>query len=146
MSDPYARYDYAWQTPGWSAQDPVVNYNTDGYVEPGMPSDVTVVKVYGSWLEWGTGRPLEGVVQFRLSNIMVHGPSGQQVMPGVIRRRFRRDGFVVYLPATDDPQLTPSTTRYQCRLTVAGKVQEFEFALPANSPTEGVNILNLIPA
>ena len=143
MTDPYARYDYAWKTPGWSVQDPVINYATDGYVDPGLPSDVSMVKVYDTFMELGTGRPLEGVVQFRVKEILRHVPTGQQVMPGVIRKRFRRDGFAIYLPATDDPDLTPNGFLYVCRLTVRGTTQDFEFSLPA-TPDE-VRLTSLVP-
>ena len=147
MTGPYARYDYAWQTPGWTSQDPVVNYAVDGYIDPGLPEDVTQVKVWDTFLEGFSGRSLDGVVQFRVDQILRHETTGQQVMPGVFRRRFRKDGFAYYLPATDDPQLTPNGFKYQCRLTVRGVTQEFEFLLPSSLATEdGVRLTSLIPA
>jgi hypothetical protein len=64
-------------------------------------------------------------------------------MPGAFRAiRFRKGGFSVILPATDDPQLTPAFT-YHARLTVRGVTQEFEFSLPSATPE--VNITTLIP-
>lgn len=144
MTDPYVRYDYAWKTPGWTTQNPVINYGVDGYVEPGMPADVTMVNVYGSFLEMDTGRDLEGVLRLRTDKVLTHVPSGRQVMGGALKPiRFRHDGFSIWLPATDDPQLTPEFT-YFARLTVRGVVQEFEFDLPA-AETE-VNITTKIPA
>lgn len=140
----YVRYDYAWFTPGWSAQNPVINYGVDGYAEPGMPEDVTMVRLYGSFLEMDTGRNLEGVLRLRVDKILTHGPTGQQVLGGAIKPvRFKKGGFSIWLPATDDPQLTPSFV-YEARLTVRGVVQEFSFALPAATPE--VNILTKIPA
>jgi hypothetical protein len=143
MSDPYVRYDYAWKTPGWSAQNPVVNYGVDGYVEPGMPADVTMVRLYYSALEMDTGRGLEGVFRVRTDKVLTHVTTGQQVIGGALKPiRFKRDGFSIYLPATDDPQLTPAFT-YFARLTVRGVTQEFSFQLPAATPE--VNLATLLP-
>lgn len=143
MSDPYVRYDYAWNTPGWSAQAPVINYGVDGYVEPGMPADVTMVNVYGSFLEMDTGRDLSGVLRLRTDKILTHVPSGRQVMGGALKPiRFNHEGFSILLPATDDPQLTPEFT-YHARLTVRGVVQEFDFDLPMAELE--VNITSKIP-
>lgn len=145
MSDPYARYDYAWKTPGWTVQDPSFPPPAaDGYLDPGLPADVSLVRVYGSWMEWNTGRGLEGVVRFRVNDVLTHVPSGQEVMPGETRLRFRKGGFSIYLPATDDPQLTPNGFEYECRLTVRGITRHFTFTLPAGTPE--VNITSLIPA
>lgn len=142
--DPYARYDYAWSTPGWSAQAPVVNYGANGYSEPGMPADVTMIRLYGSFMEMDTGRDLDGVLRLRTNKVLTHVPSGRQVMGGALKPiRFKRSGFSIFLPATDDPQLTPVFT-YFARLTVRGVVQEFEFSLPVLQPE--VNITTKIPA
>jgi hypothetical protein len=146
MTDPYVRYDYAWNTPGFTAQNAEsnVNYGVDGYAEPGMPADVTMVRVYGSFLEMDTGRNLEGMLRLRVDKILTHVTTGQQVMGGALKPvRFKKGGFSIYLPATDDPQLTPEFV-YKARLTVRGVVQEFEFELPAATPE--VNITSLIPA
>lgn len=138
----YVRYDYAWFTPGWSAQNPTINYGVDGYVEPGMPADVAMVRLYGSFLEMDTGRSLEGVLRLRVDQILVHGPTGQQVLGGDIKPvRFKKGGFNIWLPATDDPQLSPAFV-YHARLTVRGRTQEFEFDLPMAD--QEVNILSKI--
>lgn len=142
MSDPYVRYDYAWKTPGFTVQNPVINYGADGYVEPGMPADVTMVHLYGSFMEMDTGRDLEGVLRLRTDKILTHIPSGRQVMGGALKPvRFNHRGFSIWLPATDDPQLAPSF-RYEAKLTVRGVVQEFSFLLPSSEPE--VNITTLI--
>lgn len=138
----YFPYDYAWDTPGWTVQNPAYTQPTDGYVAPGLPDDVSLVRVFASFLEWSSGRNLDGVVEFRVEDLLTHVTSGQQVMPGLLRMRFQKAGFSVFLPATDDPQLTPPF-QYHCRMTVRGETQEFTFSLPA-SPAE-VNILDLIP-
>lgn len=144
MSDPYVRYDYAWRTPGFTAQNVTINYGVDGYVEPGMPADVTMVNLYGSYMEMDTGRDLEGVLRLRTNKVLTHVPSGRQVMGGALKPiRFKREGFSIWLPATNDPQLTPAFT-YFARLTVRGVVQEFTFALPLAETL--VNITTKIPA
>lgn len=143
MSDPYVRYDYAWNTPGFTAQNPVIT--SPGPDSPtSLPADISLVRLYGSWLELDTGRPLEGVLRLRVNKILTHVPTGQQVMGGALKPiRFKKDGFSIYLPATDDPQLTPAFL-YQARLTVRGQTQEFEFSLPSLTPE--VNITTKIPA
>lgn len=143
MTDPYVRYDYAWQTPGWSAQAPVINYGVDGYVDPGLPADISKVRVYGKFMEMDTGRPLEGTLRLRTSKILTHATTKSQVLPHPQRIRFRRGEFSIYLAATDDPQLTPSF-EYEARLTVSGYTQEFTFTLPAS--VSEVNVLDLINA
>lgn len=144
MTDPYARYDYAWKTPGWSVQNPVIpGDGSDGYADPGLPDDVSKVRVYGEFLEMGTGRRLEGVLRIRVNETLTYVPTNQQVMAGELYRiRFNKNGFSIYLPATDDPQLTPSF-EYVAELTVRGQKQVFSFALPAATPE--VNITSLIP-
>lgn len=140
----YAPYDYAWKTPGWTVQNPVIPTQVaDGYLDPGLPPDVTYVRLSGTFLELDTGRALPGVLNLRVDQILTHVPSGQQVLAGGFRPiRFKKDGFSILLPATDDPQLTPAF-QYQARLTVRGISQEFEFSLPAATPE--VNIHSLIP-
>jgi hypothetical protein len=140
-TDPYVRYDYALRTPGFTAQNAEynINYGPDGYVDPGMPADVTMVNLYGSFLEMDTGRDLEGVLRLRTDKILTHVTTGRQVMGGALKPiRFRHDGFSIWLPATDDPQLTPAFT-YFAKLTVRGVVQEFEFALPAAEPLVNIS-------
>lgn len=143
--DPYADYDYAWKTPAWTVQNPIIiGDGINGYINPGLPDDVTLVHVFGSFLEMDTGRGLEGVLRVRVDKILTHVTSGQQVLGGLVRViRFKRGGFSIYLPATDDPQLTPAFT-YAAQLTVRGQTQEFEFSLPKD--TLEVNILTKIPA
>lgn len=144
-SDPYVRYDYAWKTPGFTAQNPVINYGVDGYVEPGMPPDVTMIKLFGKFMEMDTGRGLEGVLRLRVDETLTHVPTQTMIPAGVIGGRpirFRKGYFETWLPATDDPQLSP-TFKYHARLTVRGDTKEFEFTLPAAQPE--VNILSKIP-
>lgn len=141
----YARYDYAWKTPGFTAQNAESNivYGTDGYASPGMPSDVTMVRVFYGAMEMDTGRSLEGVLRLRTDKIITHVPTGNQIIGGPLKPiRFKKDGFSIYLPATDDPQLSPEFT-YHARLTVRGVKQEFSFLLPMSSPE--VNLSLLIP-
>lgn len=141
--DPYVRYDYAWQTPGWSSQNPVINYGVDGYVDPGMPADVSMVRVFGSFMEMDSGRELSGTLRLRVDRNLLHVPTQRQVMKGALKPiRFRRDGFSIFLPATNDPELTPAF-KYEAVLTVRGVKQEFEFSLPLENPD--VNITSLIP-
>ena len=47
--DGMVRYDYAWKTPGWSVQNPSFSQvNPDGYVDPGLPSDISKAKLLAS--------------------------------------------------------------------------------------------------
>jgi hypothetical protein len=141
----YARYDYAWKTPGWTTQDPVIPAQTDGYVDPGMPADVTMVRLYGSFMEMDTGRPLEGVLRLRVNETVTYGPTQSLVPAGAIGGRpirFRDGFFETWLPATDDPQLSPAF-EYVARLTVRGDVYDFTFSLPAAEPD--VNIVSKMP-
>lgn len=138
-----ANYDYAWKTVGWTTQNPTFTASgVDTYVDPGLPTDVSTVRVFGKFIELTTGRLLEGVLLLRTTQILTHGPTGTQVMPGTRRIRFRRGEFSVLLPATDDPELAPAF-EYEARLTVRGYTREFKFSLPALTPE--VNILSLIP-
>lgn len=142
----YARYDYAWKTPAWTVQSPAyVPGSPSGYYDPGLPPDVSKVRLYGTPLDWETGRPLEAVLSIRCTSILRYTPTGQQVMPGVRKQRFRaNDGINLVLAATDDPQLTGEPGwQYEARLTVKGVTQEFRFSLPS-TPDE-VSIFSLIP-
>jgi hypothetical protein len=138
----YLRYDHAWQTPGWNVQSPTYLGPSDGYADPGLPDDVSMVRVFGEFLELDTGRALGGVLRLWVDTILTHVTTNKQVMPGAWRPiRFRAGGFSIHLPATDDPQLTPAFV-YHARLTVRGVTQEFDFSLPAATPE--VNIQSLI--
>jgi hypothetical protein len=140
--DTYARYDYAWQQAGWTAQNPGYVISGDTYHDPGLPADVSKVVLFGEFLDFVTGRPLEGVLTLRTSQRLTYIPTNTPVMPGVRKIRFNRGGFSLVLPATDDPQLTPEYL-YQAKLTVAGHSVEFQFTLPAADVE--VNINDLIP-
>lgn len=140
--DTYVRYDYAWKTPGWSVQNPTYPLVADGYVDPGLPSDITKVRLFGEFMDWETGRALEGYLEIRTDTPMTYVPTGTRVMPGVKKIRFNKGGFAIYLPATDDDQLTPEFV-YQARLTVSGYTNVFQFALPAIN--SDVNVLDLLP-
>lgn len=143
--DPYyVRYDYAWVTPGWNAQNPVINYGVNGYVDPGLPEDVARVRVVGRFIELPNGRPLEGVLRLRVREILRHAATNQEIIPGSFRPiRFRRGYLDVSLPATNDPALSPAFT-YEARLTVGGSVREFTFTL--DHEEEEVDIHDLITA
>lgn len=148
MSDPYVRYDYAWKTPAWTAQNPTINYYVDGYVDPGMPEDVTQARVRYEALELNSGRGLGGVLRLRINKMLKHVPTGRQVPPGGWRPiRFRASRPLdIYLPVTDDPDLVADDGDpwvYEAVLTVRGYEQNFEFALP--STDLDVNLADLIP-
>lgn len=144
-ADVHARYDYAWRTPGFTVQNPTIIYdNVNGYWSPGLPADVSKVKVFGNFLDLMTGRPLEGHLTVRASTVLHYTPTGAQVMPGVEKLRFIKGYFEVTLPATDDAQLTPNNFKYWFRLRVQETTQEFEALLPA-TPAE-VDIRTLVPA
>lgn len=142
MSDPYARFDYAWKTAGWTSQNPTFPEGSAGdYYDPGLPEDVSKVRLYGSYRELDTGRALSGVLRLRVDQVLIYTPTGEEVLSGGFRPiRFRRSGFSVYLPATDDPQLTPEF-QYEARLTVRGIVRRYKFSLPAATPE--VNLATL---
>lgn len=134
----YVRYDYAWNTPGWSVQNPSFNNENDLYVAPGLPDDVSVIEVlYEPPMEWDSGRPLEGVLRIKCEEILTHTPTKRQVMPGVDRIRFRTGrGVRLFLPATDDPELVSAEPwKYSGVLTIHGIEQHFEFSLPATTPS-----------
>jgi hypothetical protein len=138
VADGYARYDYAWKTPGWSVQNPVVPPAAyDGYVEPGLPEGLQLVRLfYEAPLELTSGRAVEGVLRIRSKQILVHTPTGKQILPRVITKRFRAGyGIELFLPATDDPDLFPNGWTYEGSLRVLGTTQEFAFELPG-IPTE----------
>lgn len=143
-SGSYANYDYAWKQPGWSVQNPTIPVGgTDAYLDPGLPSDVSTVRVYGSFLELDSGRGLEGVLRLRVDRIVTYVPTQQQVIGGARPPlRFNHNGFSIDLAATDDPQLSPAF-QYDAELTVRGQKQRFSFALPSAVPE--VNITSLIP-
>lgn len=144
MPDEFARYDYAWKTSGWTVQNPTLTVvSPDTYYDPGLPEDVSKVLVTGEFLDWSTGRALEGYLTVRTSEILKHVPTNSLVMPGEKRLRFIKGSFSVLLPATDDPQLVPNDWTYLFRLTVAGHTQEFTAALPSSPDT--VNIIDLTP-
>jgi hypothetical protein len=146
MTDQYARYDYAWKYRGWNVQNPVIPTSAyDPTINTGFPDDVSQVRVFGQWIEMDSGNGLEGVLRVWLPEDLVHVPSGSVVPAGQLPLvRFRsNEGLSFYLPATDDPQLTPTFT-YHARLTVRGDVHEFDFALP--SSLGEVNIKDLIGA
>lgn len=145
MVDQYARYDYAWNTPGFTVQNPTINAAAVvGYGDPGLPADVSLVRLFGSFLELDTGRGLEGMLRIRVDRILTHVPTGRQVLGGAFRPiRFRADGFSIYLPATDDPQLTPAFT-YRARLTIRGQARDYEFSLPAAVPEVNISTLTAL--
>ncbi len=136
------RYDYAWQTPGWSAQQPTFEGPTDGYADPGMPEDVTHVHLYGSFTEFGSGRALESVLRLRVDRPLTHVPSGETVMGGAlpVKRFTRYRPLSLWLPATDDPDLSPAF-EYEATLTVRGQKFKFSFPLPMATPEVNINTL-----
>lgn len=148
MTEPwYARYDYAWNTPGWTAQNPAVSGpGTLGPDNFGWPEDVNSVQVALRRLDGQTGRGLEGVLTIRVKDVLVYATTGERVEPWVRTIRFRPNGVVLTLPATDDPTLAKpggGTWTYLARVTAAGYHDEFEFALPAT--TDVVNLDSLVP-
>lgn len=132
----YVRYDYAWQTPGWSAQNPVIPTTSgDSYADPGLPADVSLVRLFGNFAEVGTGRPLEGVLRLRTNADLLHVPTSTLYPRGeILRRRFTRyRPLDIMIAATDDPDLTAEggTWEYEAHLQVRGKRYNFKFAAPA---------------
>lgn len=139
MTEAYSSYDYAWDTPGWTVQNPSFPL-AEGYVVPGMP-EVSLVNVVGTFKEFGSGQGLEGVLRLRVPTTLTHGPTGAVIPAGDIRPvRFKHGILSIWLPATDDPDLTPPF-EYEARLTVRGQRTEFTFALPALVPEVNINDL-----
>lgn len=144
MTEEYVRYDYAWKTPGWTVQNPSFPVvSPDTFYDPGLPVDVSTVRVFGNFIDWKTGRALEGTLSVRTSKVLTYQPTQTLVFPGVVTMRFTKGEVSILLPATDDPQLTPNDWTYHFRLTVQGVVQEFEASIAA--ALGEVNVVDLIP-
>lgn len=142
MVNDYSRYDYAWKTPGWNVQNPVFPVVTDPHSEPGLPSDIAKVRVHGHFRDGSTGRNLQGVLRVRNKKFRTHIPTQTRLSPTNIREKFIGD-FEIWLPATDDDDLTPNGVPYEAVLTVAGYTEVFSFLLP--TALDSVNILTLLP-
>jgi hypothetical protein len=140
----FARYDYAWKTPGWTVQNPTITMETpSGYWDPGLPDDVSKVLVLGRFLDLMTGRALEGHLSVRASEVLTYTPTGSLVLPAVEGLRFRDGDLSLTLPATDDAQLTPNGWKYHFRLRVQENTFDWEAELPS-SPSP-VDIQDLMP-
>lgn len=149
MTDQYETYDYAWQQRGWTTQDPtlpslpVLDLNGD----PGLPDDVPKVLVVGSFADEFTGRGLEGVFQWRSTDILLYTTTDTEIMPSVQTLRFTdAQPLAVLIPATDSDTLTtinPDGFKYEFRLTVQGITRTGLSDLPTNpDPVDVWTLLN----
>jgi hypothetical protein len=143
----YARYDYAWNTPAWTAQNPVISgIPGDGAVGYAWPEDVSKVTVALKRLDGQTSRGLEGVLRIRVEDQLVYATTGERVQPWVRTIRFKPNGVLLTLPATDDPTLAKpggGSWTYHARVTAGGYTDEFEFSLPYTASV--VNLDTLVP-
>lgn len=138
MVDHYEPYDYAWKTPGWNVQNPTLPALPGGISgDPGLPDDVAKVLVVGTFEDPFTGRGLEGLLEWRTTDILLYTTTDTEVMPSVRSVRFTdASPLSVLLPATDDPQLTttnPDGWKYMFRLTVQGITRTGISALPTSA-------------
>lgn len=143
----YARYDYAWNTPGWTAQNPLIAGSPgDGSVDYGWPEDVGKVQVALKRLDGQTSRGLEGVLRIRVKDQLLYATTGERVQPWTRTIRFKPNGVLLSLPCTDDPTLAlpdGGEWTYSARVTAGGYADEFEFSLPYTASV--VNLDTLVP-
>jgi hypothetical protein len=76
-----------------------------------LASSLTTVTITGNYVDY-EGTPIQGQVRFTLGDVLRNGTDDQMVAPSSLVVALSAGAFSVILPATNDPDIVPTTFTY----------------------------------
>lgn len=111
---------------------------------PASVNDLNYITVTGIYQSY-TGTPLTGTVSFMPSTVLLDIAAGVIMMPVVFTATLDSNGaFSIDLPATDDPDITPSGWTYAVQENVPSG-RRYSISIPYNSPGGIISLLSVVP-
>lgn len=109
-----------------------------------LPGDLSVVQVTGSYVDL-QGNPIAGQVRFTPRATVVDPAFNQIIIAGPITATLDVFGsFSLFLPATDDPDVTPTNFTYLVEESFPGG-RSYDIAVPA-ATVGSLNLADVVPA
>lgn len=108
-----------------------------------LPTDFQTVDVYGHYVNLD-GTPAQGTITFAADQLLHSASTQTAVLPGSVQTKLDATGeFTIQLPATDDPDITPSGWAYKVTIKLGSYQQVFRMLAPLGDP---IDLLTVAPA
>ena len=105
----------------------------------------TLITVQGTYLKLD-GTPEEGTVYFRSKVFSLSSEDATVMVPSVIKATLGPDGAVaIQVPATNDPEWSPSTWTYEVHLRLSESVYTFSALVPYDVEDGILELSHLLP-
>lgn len=99
-----------------------------------LPPSMSTVTITGSYTNYD-GTPVSGSVTFRTDQVIVSASANEMILPTTVEVQLNASGdFSVVLPATDDPDYTPTNFVYRVTENFVGG-RSFTMDAPAAAIT-----------
>ena len=105
----------------------------------------TLITVQGTYLKLD-GTPEEGTVYFRSKVFSLSSEDATVMVPSLLKATLGPDGSVaIQVPATNDPEWSPSTWTYEVHLRLSESVYTFSAMVPYDVPEGILELSHLLP-
>lgn len=110
-----------------------------------LPADLDLVTVRGRYVRLD-GTPVAGTVEFSTTNVLTDPASLTTIVPATILAPLDAAGaFSIDLPASDDPDVTPTGWTYSVRENFTGGRPTYSITVPAAAKATGVDLAVVSP-
>lgn len=112
-----------------------------------LPASVTTVAVHGKIVSPNGGTAASGFVRFGMPYPLRAAADDTIIGPVTLVAELDVDGeFTIDLPATDDPDVTPSSWTYDVRVETSAWRERLSVEIPVASAGTGLEFADLVPA
>ena len=110
-----------------------------------LTPNLTTETVSGTYVDL-QGAPIAGQVKFTPRTVLTDPIFNQIIIPNTITVTLDSNGsFSVSLPATDDPDTTPTGFTYRVEESFSGG-RTYDIGIPLSSAGTGINLADVVPA
>lgn len=110
-----------------------------------LTPNLTTVTVAGTYVNL-QGTPIAGQVKFTPRSVLIDSAYDQIIIPNTITVTLDATGsFAVALPATDDPDITPTGFTYRVEESFSGG-RTYDISIPSASAGGSINLADVVPA
>lgn len=111
-----------------------------------LPADYNVIQVRGKYV-YLDGSGASGSVKFTGKTVTVSTANDTIIVPTTITVNLVAGAFTVNLPATDDPDITPTGWTYEVtEMLSGGGGRTYDIAVPISALSTGIDLSDVAPA
>lgn len=110
-----------------------------------LPADLDLIPVRGKYVRLD-GTPVTGNVSFATTNVLTDAASLTTVVPATLTATLDAGGaFTINLPASNDPDVTPTGWTYTVTENFAGGRSPYAITVPVAAKGTGVDLATVAP-